>query len=151
MKATWKIVLIAALAFAIVAVVALKQQQQQTPLDSPTAEAPAAQVDEPNDTVEQKAALPRLVELGADKCIPCKMMAPILDELRSEYSGRLQVDFYDVWKNPGIAQEYGVEAIPTQIFYDASGRELFRHLGYIAKTDILAKWRELGVDLAPTP
>jgi thioredoxin 1 len=150
MKATWKIVLIAALTLAIVAVVALKERQR-TSLDNRAAEVPAAQGDEPNATVERKAALPRLVELGADKCVPCKMMAPILEELRSEYAGRLQVDFYDVWKNPGIAQQYGVEAIPTQIFYDTSGQELFRHLGYIAKADILAKWHELGVNLSPTP
>ena len=93
------------------------------------------------------AALPRLLELGADKCIPCKMMAPILAELRQEYAGQLQVDFIDVWKNESAGEDYGVRVIPLQIFFGADGRELYRHEGFFAKEDILAKWRELGVDL----
>ncbi len=93
------------------------------------------------------AALPRMLELGADKCIPCKMMAPILAELRQEYAGQLQVDFIDVWKNESAGEDYGVRVIPLQIFFGADGRELFRHEGFFAKEDILAKWRELGVDL----
>ena len=93
------------------------------------------------------AALPRLLELGADKCIPCKMMAPILAELRQEYAGQLQVDFIDVWKNESAGEDYGVRVIPLQIFFGADGRELFRHEGFFAKEDILAKWRELGVEL----
>jgi thioredoxin 1 len=88
--------------------------------------------------------LPRLVDLGADKCIPCKMMAPILEELRQEYKGRLEVTFIDVWKNQDAGRQYGIRLIPTQIFFDASGRELYRHEGFMAKEDILAKWRELG-------
>ncbi len=91
--------------------------------------------------------LPMLVDLGADKCIPCKKMAPILEELKSEYEGRLIVDFIDVWKNPDEAPKYGVKLIPTQIFFDTSGKELFRHEGFYSKEDILSKWAELGVDL----
>jgi thioredoxin 1 len=92
-------------------------------------------------------ALPRLLDLGADKCVPCKMMAPILEELRAEQAGRLEVVFIDVWKNKDEAGKYGIGLIPTQIFYAADGRELFRHEGFFAKADILAKWRELGVAL----
>lgn len=98
-------------------------------------------------SAESKAALPRLVELGADKCIPCKMMAPILAELTKEYTGRLEVVFIDVWKNREAGERYGVRIIPTQIFYDAAGKELFRHEGFFAKKDILAKWQELGIEL----
>lgn len=90
--------------------------------------------------------LPRLIELGADKCVPCKMMAPILEELEEEYSGRMEVRFIDVWKNREKASEYRVQMIPTQIFFDEKGNELYRHTGFIAKEDILAKWRELGYD-----
>jgi thioredoxin 1 len=90
--------------------------------------------------------LPRLVDVGAEKCIPCKMMAPILEELKGEYAGRMVVDFVDVWKNPEEAQKYGVQMIPTQIFYNPEGQELFRRNGFIAKADILAKWQELGYD-----
>jgi thioredoxin 1 len=94
-------------------------------------------------------ALPRLVDLGADQCIPCKMMKPVLDELTREYAGQLEVVFIDVWKNRAEGPRYGIRVIPTQIFYDAAGRERFRHEGFMAKKDILAKWRELGVDLKP--
>ncbi len=91
--------------------------------------------------------LPKLVDLGADKCIPCKMMAPILKELKAEYAGRMEVEFIDVWKNPGAGTPFKIKLIPTQIFFDASGKELFRHEGFFGKADILAKWKELGVDI----
>ena len=94
----------------------------------------------------QPVPLPRLLELGADKCIPCKQMAPILDDLKSTYAGQLEVDFIDVWKNPDAGGEYGVRVIPLQIFFDANGKELFRHEGFYAKDDILAKWRDLGYE-----
>jgi len=96
---------------------------------------------------DNKVALPRLVDLGADKCIPCKMMAPILAELEKEYAGQINVVFIDVWKNRDEGPRYGIRVIPTQIFFDASGKELFRHEGFYAKKDILAKWAELGVAL----
>lgn len=101
------------------------------------------------DPASQGKPLPRLVDLGAGKCIPCKMMAPILDELKSSYTGQLEVVFIDVWENPEEGKRYGISLIPTQIFYDAQGKELFRHQGFFAKEDILKKWNELGVDLKP--
>ena len=75
------------------------------------------------------------------------MMAPILDELKEEYAGRLDVEFIDVWQNRDAADRYGIQSIPTQIFFDASGKELYRHQGFIAKDDILKKWQALGIDL----
>ncbi len=96
---------------------------------------------------EAKPAFPRLVDLGADKCIPCKMMAPVLAELAKEYAGQLDVVFIDVWKNREEGPRHGIRVIPTQIFYGADGKELFRHEGFFAKKDILAKLKELGVEL----
>jgi thioredoxin 1 len=93
----------------------------------------------------ESAALPTLVDLGADKCIPCKAMAPILEELKADYADEFEVVFIDVWKNPEAGKEYEVQMIPTQIFFDADGNELFRHTGFFGKEDILAKWKELGV------
>ena len=101
---------------------------------------------EPESTVTT-AVLPRLVDLGADKCISCKKMAPILDELGIEYAQVFKVEFIDVWKNPDAARPYGLRVIPTQIFFAADGQELFRHEGFYGREDILAKWRELGVDV----
>ncbi len=95
--------------------------------------------------VAKPAPIPRLLDLGAGKCIPCKMMSPILDELKKEYAGRFDVEFIDVWKDPAAGQKYGVKMIPTQIFYDATGKELFRHEGFFAKDDILAKWKDFGI------
>ncbi len=92
--------------------------------------------------------LPKLVDLGADKCIPCKAMAPILEELKKEYAGKMDVQFIDVWKFPDAAKPYKIKLIPTQIFFDANGKEQFRHTGFFGKEDILAKWKELGVDLS---
>ncbi len=94
-----------------------------------------------------KGALPRLIDLGADKCIPCKAMAPILEGLKKDFASTFGVEFIDVWKNPQEADKYGVKIIPTQIFFDASGKELFRHQGFLSKEDILAKWREFGVEV----
>ena len=96
----------------------------------------------------EPAKLPRLVDLGADKCIPCKMMAPILEGLKKEYAGKMDVEFLDVWKNPDAGKQHKIQLIPTQIFFDTSGKELFRHEGFFGKADILAKWKELGVDVS---
>ena len=95
----------------------------------------------------QGKAIPRLVDLGATECIPCKMMAPIIEELKKTYIGKLDVQFIDVWDNPDAGEKYKINLIPTQIFYGADGKELFRHEGFFAKDDILAKWKEFGVEL----
>ena len=90
---------------------------------------------------------PLLVDVGADKCVPCVMMAPILEELKKDYSRSVQIKFVDVWKNPGAEKPYRVRVIPTQIFYDPSGKEFFRHEGFYSKADILGKFRDFGFDL----
>lgn len=101
----------------------------------------------PTTVSEPTKRLPRMVDLGADKCIPCKTMAPFLEELRVEYEGKVDVVFIDVWKNPEPGREARIRVIPTQIFYDTTGTEVFRHEGFYSKADILSKWRELGFEL----
>ena len=86
-----------------------------------------------------------MVDLGATECIPCKMMAPIIEELQSEYQGRAAVVFIDVWKNPAAGRQFGIRAIPTQIFYDAGGNEKGRHEGFLDKQSIVNRFAELGV------
>ena len=98
-----------------------------------------------NTAPEQR--LPRLVDLGAGKCIPCKLMAPILEELRSNYVGRLDVQFIDVWQSPDAGKPYQIRMTPTQVFIGTNGNEVFRHEGFFSQEDILAKWKELGVNL----
>jgi len=94
-------------------------------------------------------SLPRLVDLGAGKCIPCKMMVPILDELKRDYSDQFAVEVIDVWEDPAPGRTYRIRVIPTQIFFDAEGKELWRHEGFLGKEDILNKWAELGVPIEP--
>jgi thioredoxin 1 len=92
-------------------------------------------------------ALPRLLDLGAGTCVPCKMMAPILEEMKTTFAGKLDVVVIDIRKDTTAPKQYGISVIPTQIFFDASGKELFRHQGFFSREDILAKWKELGVEL----
>ena len=152
MKNFKNLAIIVAVVVAAGLVFALKHDPAQP---SETTPAIAAEVvpapAEATDSAPAPAALPRMVDLGADKCIPCKMMAPILEEMKTTYAGQLEVEFIDVWKNPGAGGQYGIRVIPTQIFFDASGKELFRHEGFYGKEDMLAKWKELGVDLQPAP
>jgi len=89
-------------------------------------------------------ALPRMVDLGAGKCKACKEMAPILDAVRKEYAGRAVIDFIDVWKNPDAGEPYDVRIIPTQIFYDRDGKEVWRHEGGLSKAEIVEKLKSLG-------
>ena len=91
------------------------------------------------------AGMVTMVDLGAKECIPCKMMAPIMEELEKEYQGRAAVVFIDVWKNPGAGQQFGIRSIPTQIFYDAQGKEISRHEGFLDKQSIVATLAKLGV------
>jgi thioredoxin 1 len=149
MNTSIKILIVAALAVTVVAAVALKKGKPVTysSAATPTVTATAASPDTANTAAVANAKLPKLLDLGATKCIPCKMMAPILAELKKEYAGRMNVEFIDVWENEGAGKQYGVEMIPTQIFFDATGKELFRHVGFYGREDILGKWKELGVDL----
>jgi thioredoxin 1 len=166
MKNLWKVIIVVLLVSSVFAVVWLKsvENQNQQPqikenitqtVENKLSEAnqPAKVVKEANSplvtTVKAVDAvkLPRLVDLGADKCIPCKMMIPVIEELTKEYSGRLKVEFYDVWKNPAYGEQYGIRVIPTQIFIDPDGKELFRHEGFFSKKDILTKWRKLGFNI----
>ena len=80
-----------------------------------------------------------MVDLGAKSCIPCKMMAPVLKELEEEYNGRAAIIFIDVWEQKEKAGEFGISSIPTQIFYNKSGQEVWRHSGFIDKKSISEK------------
>jgi thioredoxin 1 len=156
MNKTARIGIVVALLVVAGAVMAIKQKNREASRAADATPNPALSESRPAETTEakgpaQKKAVPRLVDLGAGKCIPCKKMAPILEELRKEFAGRLDVEFIDVWENPSAGELYRIKLIPTQIFYDASGKELFRHEGFFSREDILGKWKELGVNLQNTP
>jgi thiol-disulfide isomerase/thioredoxin len=96
-------------------------------------------------------ALPRLVDLGAGKCIPCKKMAPIIEEMKKDYAGIVDIVFVDVWKDPKAGKPYKIRLIPTQVFYDTSGREVFRHEGFFSRDDMEKVFQEkMGVRPVPS-
>ena len=86
-----------------------------------------------------------MVDLGARSCIPCKMMAPILEGLKAEYRGKAAILFIDVWQNPDQAKKFKVSMIPTQIFFDRGGHEIYRHSGFMDKKTIVSQLSQMGV------
>lgn len=87
------------------------------------------------------------LELGADRCIPCKKMQPIMKEIEQEYAGSVKVVFYDVWTEAGkpYSKTYGIRVIPTQVFLDKDGKEYFRHEGYFPKDELVKVLKQKGV------
>jgi thioredoxin 1 len=172
MKNGAKIAIVALLAVAVAATFALrggKRAEYTASLEPPAAIAPATQgavtqatapapvqvavattepamsAAAPASRAVAAAAKPRLLELGSMRCQACLEMAKVLDALRASQGAKLQVDFIDVFEQPEAGDRYKISLIPTQILYDNAGKEIFRHTGYFAHNDILAKFRELGV------
>jgi thioredoxin 1 len=86
-----------------------------------------------------------MVDLGAKSCIPCKMMAPIMEKLEKDYKGKAAILFIDVWKDPSQSKKFGIRVIPTQIFYDKDGNEVYRHVGFMSENAIVTQLKNLGV------
>jgi thioredoxin 1 len=86
-----------------------------------------------------------MVDLGAKSCVPCKMMAPILEKLEKDYKGRAAIVFIDVRNDPDLAGQFGIRVIPTQIFYDKQGKEVLRHTGFMSEEAIVAQLKKMGV------
>ena len=86
-----------------------------------------------------KTAEITFIELGSVKCIPCRMMQPVMAEIEKEYPKDVKVVFYDVWTKEGekYAQIHKVKLIPTQVFLDKDGKEFFRHQGFFSKEEIV--------------
>ena len=87
-----------------------------------------------------------LVDLGADKCVPCKMMAPVMRKVEARYEGKAAVFFIDVWKHREQAPRFGIRAIPTQIFFDKNRKEVYRHVGFMSEEAIVTQFKKMGVD-----
>ena len=96
-------------------------------------------------TAPDGTRLPRLVELGGEKCIPCRQMAPILEDVGRAYAGRLVVEKLDVQKDPTLGRRWKVRVIPTQVFLDAQGKELARHEGFLEREAISAQLSLMGL------
>jgi len=87
------------------------------------------------------------IELGSVNCIPCRMMQPIMEEIKKEYKGQVKVIFHDVWTPEGrpYAQKYNIQFIPTQVFLDKDGKEYFRHVGFFPKEELVKVLQQKGV------
>lgn len=87
------------------------------------------------------------IELGSVRCIPCKKMVPIMEEIKKEYVNQVQVIFYDVWTDEGkpFGEKYSIRLIPTQIFLDKNGKEYYRHEGFFPKEELVAILKQQGV------
>jgi thioredoxin 1 len=88
---------------------------------------------------------PVLADFGRGLCIPCKMMKPILDDLKKEYAGKAEILIIEIDEYPAVTQRVGIRAIPTQIFYDAEGKETYRHQGFMSREAIVKKLQEMGM------
>jgi thioredoxin 1 len=148
----WKIAVVVVLVVAVIAVVAGKNNNAtEAAKDAsglPKATMQSATASAKSSAIENiKGKLPRMVDLGSKNCIPCKMMKPILEELRNEYKGKLTVEFIDVFENRAAGNSYGISSIPTQVFYDKNGKEFSRHTGFISKEDIVATFGNRGIKL----
>jgi thioredoxin 1 len=88
---------------------------------------------------------PFLVDFGANSCIPCRQMRPILKEVDKEYAGKTKALIIDVYKYQDLAMEYKIQLIPTLVFFDSKGKEVFRHVGVLDKKTIVAKLKEIGM------
>jgi thioredoxin 1 len=86
-----------------------------------------------------------MIDLGADQCVPCKMMAPILAKLEKEYKDRAAIVVIDVYKHRDQVDRFRIRAIPTQIFFDATGREVARHVGFMSEKAIIDQLARMGV------
>ena len=110
---------------------------------SAKAELPSA-----TDAVVKKALAsgrPLVIDLGARYCNQCKKMAPILESLAGEYQGRASIMFIDVHKDMAASERFRIQMIPTQIFFDAKGKEVKRHIGFMDRADIIKELKALGV------
>jgi thioredoxin 1 len=101
-------------------------------------------------TTPEVKSLPTLIDFGRGTCMPCKMMKPILEGLKKEYAGILNVEIIDVRYDPEALKKYRVPGVPFQLVFDASGKELTRHYGYMDKEEILNMLKSVGIDLRKT-
>ena len=86
-----------------------------------------------------------MVDLGAKKCVPCKMMMPVMEKIEKAYQGKAVIHFFDVWEDREPATRFGIQGIPTQIFFDKDAKEVYRHVGFMSEEAIVSQLAKMGV------
>ena len=89
-----------------------------------------------------------MLEVGSEDCVPCEKMKPVIEKLKTNYKGKLEVIFVDFQKDRDISWRFGVVVIPTQVFLDKNGREFNRHNGFYDYWDIFDVMKTQGLDPA---
>jgi thioredoxin 1 len=112
-------------------------------LDSATGTAVAGSAKKPQ--TQKLKGLPRMWDFGSESCIPCKEMLRILTPMMTEYRDKVDIRIINVYKDKALAKEYRIVTIPTQVFIDAAGKELYRHIGVYPRDSIEAKFREFSM------
>lgn len=148
--------LVCLILFALTSVYLGCANKMTNPIEVPPLSTPPP-VDQPSSTEPEKPSTqslsdyikslgkPVIVDFGSTSCIPCKMMEPILEELKLNYSNNFETIFVNVTKDIETTREFGVNVIPTQIFFDADGIELYRHIGFFSKEEILNTFKSYGI------
>lgn len=99
---------------------------------------------EPEKVAEKPKELPKMWDFGSEKCIPCKTMKEILDPMMVDYKGKVDIRIISVYEDKERTQQFRIVTIPTQVFIDAEGKELFRHIGVYPRDSIEARFRQYG-------
>jgi thioredoxin 1 len=99
-------------------------------------------------TIEKKYKV-TFIELGSVRCIPCQQMQVVMKSIETKYSKEVKIDFYDVWTDAGkpFGIKYAIEAIPTQVFLDETGKEYYRHVGYFPEEELVKVLQMKGVKM----
>jgi len=140
MNSQGKYAIVIILIAAVIGVVMLKSNDKAEEARAEPVAVESQVIDETEVIEEEPADLPLLLDLGSVNCIPCTAMAPILEQLEVDFADQFEVVFIDVWKDKTAKELYGIKLIPTQIFFDEQGNELFRHVGFFSRQDILSTW-----------
>lgn len=92
-----------------------------------------------------KSGRPVLMDFGSNSCIPCRQLRPILQEIRKEQKGKLEVLVIDIYKYQALASQYRIQVMPTLVFFDSTGKEVVRRQGFMPKTALMEELKKIGV------
>jgi thioredoxin 1 len=88
---------------------------------------------------------PMIVDFGSNSCIPCRQLRPVLQKIRQDYTGKLEVLIIDIRNKQKLASDYQIQVIPTVVFFDPAGKEIFRHQGYMSEEKVKEQLAKMGV------
>lgn len=97
-------------------------------------------------TAALKNGLPTMVDFGSTTCLPCIQMKPIIEELQNELPAKANIIFINVNEQPVLTRQYKITLIPLQVFFDKSGTEIYRHIGFFPKDSIMLNLNKAGLE-----